>query len=78
MSHPHSNAPQTETQSAEETACGYTAARLGLRERLLDRVALRVRVGDAVRLRVPLAVRKGLEVTAYGFFVGDLEGSLQR
>ena len=43
----------------------------------MDRVALRVRVGEAVRLRVLLAVREGLVVTAYGFFVDDLELPLQ-
>ena len=62
--------------SIQNVSC-YAAARLALRERLLDRVALRVRVGEAVRLRVLLAVSEGLEVTAYGFFVDDIELSWQ-
>ena len=37
----------------------YAAARLALRERLLERVAERERVEDAVRLRVRVLVGKG-------------------
>ena len=42
---------------------GHTAARLALRERLLERVAERERVGDAVRLRERVLVGEGRGAT---------------
>ena len=48
--------PQSHINPKWNVSC-YATRRLALRERLFERLALRVRVGDAVRLRVRVRVR---------------------